>query len=37
MSYCAANRIDHLVTNASAQALPAYAALESVVGAVSIA
>jgi DeoR/GlpR family transcriptional regulator of sugar metabolism len=32
VSYCSADRIDHLVTNTSAQKSPAYAALKSAVG-----
>lgn len=32
VSYCSADRIDHLVTNSSAQKSPAYAALKSAVG-----
>jgi DeoR/GlpR family transcriptional regulator of sugar metabolism len=34
VSYCGADRIDHLVTNASAQKSPAYPALKSAVGRV---
>ena len=34
VSYCSADRIDHLVTNTSAQKSPAYAALKSAVGKV---
>jgi len=32
VSYCGVDRIDHLVTNTSAQKKPAYAALKAAVG-----